>query len=305
MLSFSRGFILFFTISVFLSTSQSSYIKNAAMISIPPEKPIPYQNKTEIFIILSLVRNAVGFKKGSHKFIPVISLKPYRPTIVLDAGHGGRDPGSISRSGHYEKNITLKMALYLYQALRKTLRYNIILTRKRDVFVPKRKRFSIARKSRADLFISIHADNHPSPHIRGLTIYTLSTKASDAEALRLSKQENKKKYFQGVSLEGISLKEEDGIFDVFIDIAQRGSSNAALLFAKFFHRNLQSYNVGSLMTLRSADLVVLKAPEIPSILVELGYLSNAKDEKLIGTLKYKKMISRALIQSLDTYFKKS
>ena len=304
MLLFSHRFILFFFMGAFFGVTQAVTLTLDTNLLPPPEKPEPYQSKKAIFLILSLQKNAKGFQREKNRFLPIVASKPYLPTIILDAGHGGKDPGSISRSGLHEKDITLKAAVFLYKELRKTLRYNVVLTRQKDVFVPKRERFAIARNAKADFLISIHADNHPSMHVRGLTIYTLSAKASDTEALRLSEQENKRDYF-GFSMENVAQKEADGLFDVFVDIAQRGSSNTALILAKGFHIILKKSAIGKVMSLRSADLAVLKAPEVPSILVELGYLSNAKDEKLIQTLKYKKAIARSLIQALDTYFKKS
>ena len=241
-------------------------------------------------------------KPTTHLFHPFLLEKPFRPNIVIDAGHGGHDPGSISCRGNYEKNVTLKAAKNIAVELKKAGRYHVVLTRKRDIFVPKRKRFAIAREAKADFLISIHADNHPSKKLRGLTIYTLSAKASDKEADRLSKQENKSEFLEDLDFTANVTRD---VSNVLIDIAQRASKNTALILAETFHKCLLEKKVGKLMTLRSADLAVLKAPDTPSILVELGFLSNVKDEKLVRTVQYQKKLAQALINALDKYFKKA
>lgn len=228
--------------------------------------------------------------------------KPFKPTIIIDAGHGGKDPGSLSASGRKEKDVTLAAALIIAEEIKNTHRYHVRLTRCKDCFVPKRGRFQTARDTHADFFISIHADNHPSAKIRGLTIYTLSDKASDAEASRLAKQENKAVYFDHLDLVA---NEEQFLYDIIVDIAQNGSARSARQLAKLLHNELKAIRIGKLMKLRSADLAVLKAPEIPSLLVELGYLSNPQDEKLIITESYNKKLATSLIRALDKYYKKT
>tara|TARA_R110002095_G_scaffold2288_1_gene9523 strand:- start:973 stop:2178 length:1206 start_codon:yes stop_codon:yes gene_type:complete len=244
-----------------------------------------------------------GIPLGGGVFLqPHLLEKPFRPTIVIDPGHGGHDPGSISCRGHFEKHVTLAAAKILLADLKKAGRYHVLLTRDKDVFVAKRERFARARESQADFFISVHADSHPLKTLRGLSIYTLSAKASDAEAERLAKQENKSDFLEDLQFaENASLD----VSNVLIDIAQRGSKNTALQLAKKLQHCLQENKIGKLMTLRSADLAVLKAPDTPSILIELGYLSNEKDEKLVRSIAYQKKLAQSLLEALDKYFSKA
>lgn len=234
-------------------------------------------------------------------FQPELCSKPFRPTIVIDPGHGGHDPGSVSCRGYFEKHVTLQAAKNISAALKKTGRYHVVLTRKKDEFVAKRVRFAKARESQADFFISVHADSHPLKKLRGITIYTLSAKASDAEAERLAKQENKSEFLEDLQFTESTTKD---VSNVLIDIAQRGSKNTALQLAKKIHNSLRVNKVGKLMTLRSADLAVLKAPDTPSILIELGYLSNEKDEKLVRSVTYQKKLAQSLVEALGQYFDK-
>ena len=228
--------------------------------------------------------------------------KPIRPSIVIDAGHGGKDPGAISISGYKEKHIALRAAKLLASELKKTGRYHVSLTRSRDVFLPIRKRYACARKAHADFFISIHADSHPSKSVRGLTIYTLSRKASDREAARLARRENKAAYFDHLPLADDL---DEGIYDVLVDIAQGGSSRTAQKLAKKLHASCARHKVGKLMQLRSAALTVLKAPEVPSLLIELGYLSNKHDERLVQSKAYLNKLAKSLIHALDSYYTKT
>ncbi len=233
----------------------------------------------------------------------IIPKKPTRPCIVIDAGHGGKDPGSISIRGRKEKHVALKAALVFAEELRKSGRYVVKLTRTRDVFVPVRQRFKVARQANADFFISIHADSHPSKQVRGLSIYTLSRKASDHEAQRLSQQENKAAYYENIALDDESL--DGDLVDVITDIARSGSSRTALMLAKALHDDLTKAKLAKVMKLRSAGLKVLKAPEVPSILVELGFLSNQHDEVLVHSAKYHKNLAKSLIRALDRYYDKT
>ncbi len=253
----------------------------------PPEKP----------------RCITGIPLGGGDFLsPLLLEKPFRPTIVIDPGHGGHDPGSVSCRGHFEKHVTLAAAKIMGEELKKAGRYHVVLTRSKDSFVAKRERFAKARESQADFLISVHADSHPLKTLRGLTLYTLSAKASDAEAERLAKQENKSDFLENLPFTESLTKD---VSNVLIDIAQRGSKNTALILAEKFHGCLQKKKVGKLMTLRSADLAVLKAPDTPSLLIELGYLSNEKDEKLVRSTEYQRKLAQALLEALDQYFAKA
>jgi N-acetylmuramoyl-L-alanine amidase len=199
-------------------------------------------------------------------------------TIVIDPGHGGIDGGAEGVNGAVEKSITLAFALELKEKLAKTGSYDIFLTREKDEFLRLDERVRIARQHEADLFISIHADTIRLKGIRGATVYTVSDKASDAEAAALAVRENLSDELAGIE------REEDNheVADILVDLIRRETHSFSMRFARSL--------VGELSTAvelinnphRSAGFRVLKAPDVPSVLVELGYLSNEKDEAQLG-----------------------
>lgn len=229
-------------------------------------------------------------------FEPKVMLKPWRPVIVIDAGHGGRDPGSISCRNRPEKQVCLQAAWALYHHLKATQRYHVIMTRRGDYYIPKRQRFKIARQARADLFISVHADNHPNKNVRGLSIYTLSKVATDAEAARLAKQENQTEYAANFSVV------DRDVSHALINLSQSESASSAYQVAQKLHANLCDAAFTPVMSLRAADLAVLKAPEVPSLLIELGFLSNTIDEKRIHDKTYHIKVAEQLEKALRAYF---
>lgn len=220
------------------------------------------------------------------------------PVIVIDPGHGGVDPGAIGVSGIYEKHITLAMARELKTALEKNGRYRVQLTRDRDVFIRLRERVAIARQQGADLFISLHADAVQNPQIRGLSVYTLSQNASDSEAQTLAEKENKADLIAGVDL----THESPDVAGILIDLAQRETMNRSAGFATELVDE-----VGQEMDLlgnthRFAGFAVLKAPDVPAVLVEMGYLSNEYEEKQLRQPQYRARLAKALAKAVERYF---
>jgi N-acetylmuramoyl-L-alanine amidase len=218
--------------------------------------------------------------------------------IVLDPGHGGIDPGAISRSGTKEKDVVFAFAKALRASLASSGTYDIRLTRDEDAFLPLAKRVAIARKANADLFIAIHADTVRGPTARGLTLYTVSEKASDAEAAELADKENRADIIGGMDLE----TENQEVTDILIDLAQRESKNHAVLFSKKAVSQLKPVALMTGKPMRSAGFVVLKAPDVPSVLIELGYLSSTKDEALLTSPAWHAKMAAALRRSVDAYF---
>lgn len=221
-----------------------------------------------------------------------------RPVVVIDAGHGGVDPGAIGVSGEFEKNITLAAARELKAQLDRTGRYKVVLTRDRDVFIRLRDRVAISRAAGADLFMSLHADAVSNPNTRGLSIYTLSQNASDAEAQALADKENKADLIAGLDLSHESAE----VANILIDLAQRESMNHSAIFAGYVVDEM-----GRLLKLldnthRFAGFAVLKAPDVPSVLVEMGYLSNDQEEQLLRQSAYRAKLATALVHSIDRYF---
>ena len=218
--------------------------------------------------------------------------------VALDPGHGGMDPGGIGASGTYEKHITLAIAREVAEELEKTGRYKPVLVRDRDIFVRLRDRIAIARDAGADLFVSFHADVIADKGIRGLSVYTLSEQASDREAAQLAEMSNKVDLIAGVDLS----HETPEVTNILIDLAQRETMNESSRFAgevvKQLARETQLLN----NTHRFAGFAVLKAPDVPSILVELGFLSNARDEAALKTAAYRSKLSAAVVRAIDEYF---
>jgi len=228
------------------------------------------------------------------------TISSTRPLIVIDPGHGGRDPGARGISGLQEKQVVLKQALILKKFLIGTGRYRVSLTREKDIFLRLRERVKKAQNQKADLFLSIHADSIKLDKIRGASIYTLSEKASDKEALILAERENKADIIAGMDLD----ETEDAVARVLIDLRQRLTKNDSVRFAEMLVEEFK----GKIRLLsnhrRFAGFAVLKAPEVPSVLVEMGYLSNRKDEMLLKSDNYHRLFASAMVQAIDNYFKR-
>lgn len=220
------------------------------------------------------------------------------PVIMIDAGHGGQDPGAISVSGAYEKNITLETALELRRQLQATGRYRVLMTRSDDRFIPLRERVAIARGAQADLFISIHADSIGNPNHRGLTIYTVSDTASDREAEALAQKENKADVIAGVNLGG----ETPQVANILIDLTQRETKNHSVTFAALAVEQLSKVSRTVDQAHRFAGFLVLTAADVPSVLIELGYLSNREDERELQNPVHRRRLAESITIAVDRYF---
>lgn len=232
--------------------------------------------------------------------VPLNRPKNAKPVVVIDAGHGGVDPGAIGVSGAYEKTIALNYSRDIAKRLRATGRYKVVMTRDRDIFLPLRERVRISRAAGADLFLSVHANSHPKRSTSGFSVYTLSTRASDKEAAMLASLENKSDVIGGVDLGDYS----DDVQNILIDFAQAKTNELSVKFA----RDMLIREIGQRARLlgrpwRSAGFAVLKAPDVPSVLLELGYTSNLKEEKLLLSKSYKEKVSAAIVRAVDAYFK--
>jgi N-acetylmuramoyl-L-alanine amidase len=221
-----------------------------------------------------------------------------KKTIVIDAGHGGVDPGAIGVDRSYEKNITLAVAKELKKQILKTGKYNVVLTRETDVFIPLKQRVAIARKAKADLFVSLHADSVGKKSTRGASVYTLSEKASDKEAELLASRENKADVIAGMDLS----TENEEVAGILIDLAQRDTMNQSRQFASHVVKTVGKESLLLTKPNRSAGFAVLKAPDIPSVLIEMGYLSNPTDCKLLKTSSHQQKLSKLIASSVDAFF---
>ncbi len=224
-----------------------------------------------------------------------------RPLIVLDPGHGGIDTGATGRGGTLEKAVVLDFSSLLKRKLEATGRYSIHLTRESDTFVPLKERVQIGHDLQADLFISIHADSvrRGRKLARGATVYTLSNKASDQLAGELAERENMSDVIAGVELED----EPAEVADILIDLTRRETRNFSVFFARTLVAELKSAVRLINNPHRSAGFRVLKAHDVPSVLVELGYLSNAHDEKLLISEEWRERTATAMAEAIDTFFR--
>ncbi len=223
----------------------------------------------------------------------------FERVIVIDAGHGGKDPGAISVGGVYEKTITLAYAREIQRQLRALGGYRVVMTRSRDVFIPLRDRVAIARKAGADLFLSIHADAMVSPEVSGLSVYTLSERASDAEAAALADRENRVDRLGGINIAAHS-PEAAGIL---IDVVQRQTLNSSIEMASHLVSHLRETTpILPARPHRFAGFVVLKAPDVPSVLIELGFLSNPADEKRLLSADHRRRVAAGIALAVDRYF---
>jgi N-acetylmuramoyl-L-alanine amidase len=219
--------------------------------------------------------------------------------VVIDPGHGGVDPGTTGYSGTYEKDVVLALGKQLRDALLRTGRYDVVMTRDTDIFLSLRARVAVARRAKADLFISLHCDSSPnSSAVRGASVYTLSERGSDREADALARAENQSDIIAGVDL----TNEPDIVTSILIDLAQRETKNNAARFAQVLLPELRSSGRVSAQTHKFAGFVVLKAPDVPSVLLETGYLSNMEDEEALSNARFRATMASGIARGVDRYF---
>jgi N-acetylmuramoyl-L-alanine amidase len=235
-------------------------------------------------------------KKSIAKPVPPVRVK----LVALDPGHGGRDPGALGGRGTQEKAVVWAIARELQQQLSAGGRYRVMLTRAGDSFVPLRERVARAQAAKADLFLSIHADSHPDPEVRGASVYTLSEDASDREAAALAARENR----ADAVVSGVRLaNQSDIVARTLVAMSQRGTVNDSRRLAEAIVLTFSQNGVRLLpRTHRQAGFAVLTSPDIPAALVELGYLSNRQDEKLLTVRQHQMSLARALRASIDAHF---
>ncbi len=254
--------------------------------------------------VLKVPPRAVAIEEETRS-IPTKSPPPQtsgkKPLIVIDPGHGGQDPGAIAADGTQEKNITLAAAKDLKRELEETGRYRVHLTRDRDVFIKLQDRVRIARDKGADLFISLHADSVNKPTVNGASIYTLSNTASDAQTAKLAARENQADLIAGVDLS----HEDKEVANILIDLAMRDTMNQSKFFANAVVREAKNGGIQLLeKPHRFAGFAVLKAPDTPSVLIEMGFMSNSREVSQLASPAYRKKIARAIIEGVDGYFAK-
>ena len=197
--------------------------------------------------------------------------------------------------------MTLAFSQEFARQLRNTGKYEVYLTRSRDIYIPLRQRVNIARKHQADLFISIHADAIKRKSVRGMSIYTLSETASDKEAAALARKENRSDIIVGIDFDD----QPPEVADILIDLAQRETKNLSVKFANLVVKNARGSTRLLERTHRFAGFRVLKAPDVPSVLIELGFLTNRSDEKQLRSASWRRKIAKSLAKSIDGFFSSS
>lgn len=258
-----------------------------------------------------LARQALGARSApeiSFDLTPVAAAAPpQRPveyqgrsaprrTIVVDAGHGGRDPGALGTTGVREKDVVLDAALQLRAALEgRGGRYQVALTRDADRFVPLEERVRFARSQNADLFISIHADSSPRAEAQGASVYTLSERGADRAQTIMASQN------WDVDL-GASAPRDAAVGNILVDLAQRETTNRSAQFAQTLIPRLGEVSPLLSNTHRNAGFFVLLAPDVPAVLIETGFLSNATDERRLADPRARQSMAAAMAQSIDAYF---
>jgi N-acetylmuramoyl-L-alanine amidase len=223
-----------------------------------------------------------------------------RRVVVLDPGHGGVDPGALgSKTRIFEKDVALRMGLALRDRLEATGRYTVIMTRDDDRILRLRDRLEVARRSQGELFLSLHADSLvQAPRVRGASVYTLSERASNSEAARLARKENRADILAGIDLSN----QEDVVTEILIDLAQRDTNNKSLTVAELLVEELRAATDMARRARAQAGFVVLKSPDMPSVLIELGYLSNPTDEKALADPAHIDRLADAVARAVERHF---
>jgi N-acetylmuramoyl-L-alanine amidase len=278
---------------------------------IPPENGMGYRVVIDLFPVAQPKFDQTAgwpadLKAREAAAEKIASLPPSGPrlssskkVIVIDPGHGGIDSGTNGVNGLLERELVLDEGLRLAKVLRRNPNFTVFMTRDSDVFIPLRERVNIGRSHHADLFISLHADSNPDASVTGLSVYTLSESGSDKEAAALARKENQSDVIAGVDLGG----ENSAVAPILLDLEQRDTMNKSSRFA-----NLVVGTVGRATDIlprqphRSAAFVVLKAPDVPSVLIELGYLSNAGDAAQMDTARWRDGVADAIAAAVERHF---
>jgi N-acetylmuramoyl-L-alanine amidase len=248
---------------------------------------------------IALDEKVVSSTAPGARLAPVDAGDP-RPLVVLDPGHGGIDTGTKAPSGECEKDIVLDVALRLRERIEKSGKYRVLMTRSDDTFIPLADRVKIARNAGASLFVSIHADSLPRREgdAQGATVYTLSETATDPAAERLAEEENRADVIAGVDLRS----EPDDVAGILIDLAQRETKSFSVQFAQKLVGDIKATTRLHKEPIKSAGFRVLRAPDVPSVLVELGYVSDKQDLRSLLSDRWRDQMADAMTHAVEGYF---
>lgn len=261
------------------------------------DRPITQVKAQQFTALPRYFRDKMPYPRLKPKGDVISSPKPVRkPVIVIDPGHGGRDPGAIGKAGTFEKKITWAASTELKKQLEDTGRYTVIMTRSKDVYVAHDERLRIARAGGADLFISIHADATESGTARGASVYTLADRAIN----RSKRIVNSQNWIMDVDLS----EQSDPVGDILVDLAQRKTATQSDQFAELLLTQLSKSTQLIGNSHRRAGYFVLLAPDVPAVLLELGFLSNAEDEALLNKRAHRKKVLSSVTKAINLHFEK-
>lgn len=326
-----RGLISAFRYGLFAKGKSRIVIDTVGPIVIDKAFLRPAENGQPARLVVDLIRaTEAEFKEQRHRQALLRSGKPEtnyarlngtegpsstndasgKPTIVLDPGHGGPDPGTVTSSTVYEKDVVLNFCKELKAELEATGRFRVLMTREEDIFVPLDIRVQYARQVQASLMISVHADaldiKHPLvtkkmiKEVRGASVYTLSEEASDELAKVMAARENSSDVLAGVELPPSA---DASLASILIDLMHRETKNLSIAFAKQLLKGLAEQTPLTKTPHRYANFRVLKAEDVPSVLLELGFLSNPDDETALTSEEWRSKVTKAITQSIGAYFK--
>jgi N-acetylmuramoyl-L-alanine amidase len=253
----------------------------------------------ESFLRRIALDNRIVRTESAPVGVPQPSTGDPRPLVVIDPGHGGIDTGTRAPSGELEKDIVLGFANRLREQIEKSGKYRVLMTRTDDTYVPLAERVHIARAAGAALFVSIHADwlSRREGDAQGATVYTLSDTASDSEAASLAEKENRADVIAGVDLKA----EPDDVADILLDLAQRETKGFSMQLAHKLVAEMRTATRMHKNPIKSAGFRVLRAPDIPSVLIELGYVSNRQDLRSLMSPVWRNRTAEAIAQAVNDY----
>ena len=248
----------------------------------------------------TFLANALEYQQPVPNVVPPANnVDDGRLVVVIDPGHGGIDPGAIGAGDVLEKEVVLAFALELAAQLRGTGRYDVYLTRTDDTFLTLTERVEFARAVSADIMLSLHADAYPQQSaVRGAAVFTLSERASNQLVADIAARENRADILAGVNIDGAT----DDVADILIDFMRRETKNFSILLARNIVDNLRGSTRLAPYPQQEADFLVLKAPDVPSVLVELGFLTNPQDEDLLESPSWRSSTASSLVAAINTFF---
>ena len=263
----------------------------------------PYLNKPNRLVI-----DLVDLREEKREQEERQKQKEVRPKgtkiVVIDPGHGGEDPGAVGPRKTMEKDIVLKVGERVTHLLNQDKEIQAFLTRKGDYFIPLEERIKVAREYGADLFMSLHTDGSFNPQARGSSVYCLSLSgATDQAAKILADKENMSNVLGGAFLRPASLVKDPNLNQILLDLMQNNSMKEGLRFAEYLLEEIKVVNQLKYSSYRQANFIVLKAPDIPCVLVEMAFITNKEDERLLNQNEFQEKIAKSLITSIKKYFR--